>query len=453
MRVFGSRGLALGILSAIWVSLGGGVGAGASSAWARARVLPTVEPGPNDQATDLPGTRIQYDTLQAMEQARLVSGMMVEAPWSGDYWPIYQGVIARRYADPEFPGRDWKTGFLWAKREVGSGHCSVDQLSPAEKYDLLVGDPQYTLTRTMWSEGARYQDHDGKVEPWMGICEGWAGAAIAVPRPRHAVTVIAADGKTRIPFTPDDVKALASLLWSRGNVEKVLIGGRCNDKNPPRDAGGRPVNPDCQDTNPATWHLSVVHRIGAAHQGLVMDANFDYEVWNHPIYSYIYEYYNPATGAETASLAEAVVARQAWAQDPYARFRSPRSVSIAGIKMTVDFVSETAASDAKRDDPSRDFHRRATYVYDLELDATGRIVGGEWHGNVHPDFLWAAVAGKPARSQGDLYLDGTGDRSRWDGMNAVPVAWRQIAPATSKLGQPLERVVSALVVLSRLGSN
>lgn len=430
-----------------------GVALGPSSAWARPRVLPTIEPGPNDQASDLPGTRIQFETLQAMEQARLVSGMMIEAPWSGDYWPIYQGVIARRYADPEFPGRDWKSGFLWAKREVGSGRSSVDRLSPAEKYDLLVGDAQYTLTRTMWSEGARYQDHDGRVEPWMGICEGWAAAAIAVPRPRHTVTVIAVDGRTRIPFTPDDLKALTSLLWSRGEVEKVLIGGRCNDRNPRRDPTGRPVNADCQDTNPATWHLAVVHRIGAAHQGLVMDANFNYEVWNHPIYSYIYQYYNPATGAETARLADAIATRASWTQDPYSRFRSPRSVSIVGVKMTVNFVSETQASEAKHDDPSRDFHQSATYVYDLELDAAGRIVGGEWRGNVHPDFLWATVPGRTARSQGDLYLDGAGDRSRWDGMNEVPAAWRQVAPSTSKLGQPLERVVSALLVLSRLGSN
>ena len=449
----GSWGRGLGILTAFIACIGAGFGTGTPDAWARARVLPTVEPGSNDQASDLPGTRIQFDTLPALEQARLISGMMLEAPWSGDYWPIYQGVIARRYADPEFPRNDWKAGFLWAKREVGSGHCSVEKLSPAEKYDLLVGDAQYTLTRAMWTEGARFQDQSGKVEPWMGICEGWAGAAIAVPRPRHAVTVIAADGRTRIPFYPDDIKALASLLWSRGNVEKKLIGGRCNERSPARDAGGRPTNPDCQDTNPATWHLAVAHRIGAAHQGLVMDASFDYEVWNQPIYSYIYEYYNPATGAETTNLSEAVVARSAWAQDPYARFRSPRSVSIAGIKMTVDFVSETAASDAKGDDPSRDFHRRATYVYDLELDAHGKIVGGEWHNSVHPDFLWATASGKTARSQGDLYLDGAGDRSRWDGMSTLPAAWRQVAPATSKLGQPLERVVSALVMLSRIGAN
>ncbi len=31
---------------------------------------------------------------------------------------------------------------------------------------------------------------------------------------------------------------------------------------------------------------------------------------------------------------------------------------------------------------------RRTYEYTLELSAEGEILGGEWQGTDHPDFLW-----------------------------------------------------------------
>ena len=53
-------------------------------------------------------------------------------------------------------------------------------LSPAEKYDLLVGDANYGLTKQMWNAGKGYHDRYGSVESWMGYCHGWAPAAYAV---------------------------------------------------------------------------------------------------------------------------------------------------------------------------------------------------------------------------------------------------------------------------------
>ena len=56
------------------------------------------------------------------------------------------------------------------------------QLSPAEKYDLLSEDPGFTLTGESWS---RYDTHVAEYGgvtdawTWMGICNGWAPAALA----------------------------------------------------------------------------------------------------------------------------------------------------------------------------------------------------------------------------------------------------------------------------------
>ena len=59
---------------------------------------------------------------------------------------------------------------------------TVGLLSPSEKYDLLVGDKNFTLTKAMWNEGLGYYNRNGSVERWMGICHGWAIAAYMYPR-------------------------------------------------------------------------------------------------------------------------------------------------------------------------------------------------------------------------------------------------------------------------------
>lgn len=43
---------------------------------------------------------LKYDDLDQMRSARLESAQLRKQPWSGWYWPIYQGGLAYRYADP-----------------------------------------------------------------------------------------------------------------------------------------------------------------------------------------------------------------------------------------------------------------------------------------------------------------------------------------------------------------
>ena len=129
------------------------------------------------------------------------------------------------------------------------------------------------------------------------------------PRPAKPATLPGVSGG-KITFYPADIKALASLLWASASTVTRFIGGRCNDKNPATDANGRVISAKAFDTNPGTWHLSIVNQLGVARRSLVMDATYDYVVWNQPVAGYEYRYFNPQTMRLAKTLEDATVERR-----------------------------------------------------------------------------------------------------------------------------------------------
>ncbi len=392
-------------------------------------------------------------TLEEMEKQNLTKAETPQQPWSDSYWPLFNGQIAFRYADPGFPvkSEDWKVKNDYMLGE-GARVTNVDLLSPAEKYDLLVGDAGKSLMHEALSEGEQYYRASGKVEAWMGICNGWAPAAYMVERPANAVTVMAADGKTKITFNPADIKALNSLLWAMNSPQVRFIGGRCDQKHPKTDPNGRIKDQDCFDTNPGTWHQAIVNQIGVSKRSFTMDVAFDYEVWNQPLKGYSYTYFNPATLKPVKNLKDAVVDIRDVTNDKFANYRSKRSQYLVGISMNVSYVVETDPTDIKSNGPSDDELENVTYEYDLELDGNMNIIGGEWYENAHPDFLWTPGPNEKARTAADEILDSNGSaRKRWDGSNPIPREWSEVAPRASESGTPVATIVEALVELSRRG--
>ena len=159
------------------------------------------------------------------------SGQTASEPWSSTYWPIKNGILSVRYADNEKNTitDDNGNSLVW-KDSVGKYSEPRDNqaalatgednyhnyintyFSPAEKYDLLVGDTQaFTLTNNNKHQGTHYEDSNGDVESWMGICHGWAPAAFSLPRPQNDVELLAADGKTKVKFYADDIRGLAHM--------------------------------------------------------------------------------------------------------------------------------------------------------------------------------------------------------------------------------------------------
>ncbi|MCI5146090.1 MAG: hypothetical protein D3923_11310, partial [Candidatus Electrothrix sp. AR3] len=406
----------------------------------------------NDQADGFVDS-FSHSGLQSMEGNGLMHARLNESPWSDDYWAIYLGVLGKRYADPHFPGSsDWNANYNYTQNNpaaaiLANGNTdAVNRLSPSEKYDILVGDSRYSLTKKMWEEGKGYYLSRGSVETWMGICHGWAPAAYMLPRPTGSATVLAVDGRTYITFYPSDIKALASLLWAKAAPQMQFIGGRCNDLNPPKDSTGRILSKQCFDTNPGSWHLAVVNQIGASQRSMVMDATYDYQVWNQPVVGYNYSYFNPATRSYASSLAGATVARADFQHDKFAQYRSPETDSIAGISMEVSYTVETAPTHNSTDGSHRDMIKKVNYMYDLELNFTGKIIGGEWYQNAHPDFLWTPARGKRALTPWEARSPLAGI---WQSNQPIPEQWQQIATITSEYSKtPLAIIVEQLIAFS-----
>jgi hypothetical protein len=391
-------------------------------------------------------------SLREMEKKKLRKAALDETPWSDHYWAIFSGQVAFRYADPNLDkSKSWRKYRTYSEKndfmeifEKGDLDA-IDVLSPAEKYDLLVGDKKGSLTESNWADGESYYKTSGKVEDWMGICHGWAPASYMVARPKHTIELVAADGRTMLNFYPSDIKGLASLLWAKGQNESRFAGARCNDRKPERDSYGRVLSDECFDTNPGTWHLSVVNQIGVSRRSFVIDATYDYEVWNQPVYSYEYSYFNPQTREEVRTLKQATVPMTEFTEDKFKKYRSKDAVAAVGIAMDLTYVKETEPTHAVTDSPDKDYVSTVRYLYDLELDEDGNIIGGEWYHVAHPDFLWTPAPGDLPTTAGDRLVGG-----HWRGTTPMPETWRKAAHTTSNsAGAPLAKIVKILSEIAR----
>ena len=299
-------------------------------------------------------------------------GKLTYKPWSDYYWPIATGGVSLRYGDPDFEellaeenskeeGVSYERVINYYQQPADflklqpftadERQKQLDMYSPAEKYDLLVGSKDFQLTNYVKDQGRKYMDENGTVAMWMGICHGWAVAAYASPRPARTIAVKALDGKTTINFYPHDLRALVSLKWASASSWKgMFIGGRCNISEHPEDDDdkklnideetGRVLDAECFDTNPGTWHTVITNKIGRYNESFIMDATFDAEVWNQPVYSYKVQYYHPRT-EKPGALAESIMPIDEQWQDTFAKFRqNEKAKNIVVVEMKVTYVAE-----------------------------------------------------------------------------------------------------------------
>lgn len=384
-----------------------------------------------------------FKTLTQIEAAGLLKNRMRNGLWSGYSWPLYRGGIGQRYADPGFPrSKDWLENFNFVSLTDFLFEQNTRVLSPAEKYDLLLGDPLKSLTTAMWRRGEYFHRRDGRVERWFGFCHGWSVASLTMARPTRAIKVRSRHGQL-VTFYPSDVKALMGVLWAEGELPVAFAGGRCNVKDPERDELGRVIEPRCQDVNPGEWHLTLINRL-AQQRSFVFDATFDYEVWNHPVLGYEYTYFNPQTKKATAGLVDATVPVLAFTADKFKRYRSPHAVSVVGIGMTLTYLRGTYPRERRLESEKHDSVKSVAYVYDLELDERGNIIGGEWYSSRHPDFLWAAQPGAEPIGEGDALAT-----EAWTD-HEPPASWAAASAVSAKKLQPLSKVIQELTRRSQV---
>ena len=477
--------------------------------------LSTVPSSVNSELTYFMGRDNVVTNLQQIEKlGRLMVGQINQDVWSDSYWNDIQGGIAAPYADSGALGmflpfgnlrvtgnKDLfysKHAVLWDSTAALTDE-QIEKMSPAEKYDLLVGDTDFTLSRTVWdgveflhknkpkftASGQFLYDENGNMlyEPkkaaitpfWQGICNGWAAASLNLDRPLHSFVLTNARGQ-RIKFYPTDVQALASQLWARSYINGALDGDgpdarpvirhsgyRCNTGTIARDfLTGRAKNPACNDVNPAVWHLAVINRVGIDKEGFIADTRTADSVWNHPIKSYSYSYYNVLSG-DYAGFENGKV--PVGDVSDFRKYRAPGTKYIIGVEMTAKFLNNIDAEVRESFSSEDDHWGEETYTYDLELDADYNVIGGEWRPQGrpdptrigdnaqnpnrldHPDFIWSPLPGWKAFAIGDRLMGV--DYGTWDGNGAVPPGVRAGAVKSSKVSQPLAEIVDLLISQSR----
>jgi hypothetical protein len=178
--------------------------------------------------------------------------------------------------------------------------------------------------------------------------------------------------------------------------------------------------------------------MGIHKRSFVLDATYDFEVWNFPMFSYKYRYFNPQTWQESATPEAALVPYSRFTVDKFKEFRNPKTVSVIGIFMDVTLVKEMVPNQRSVDTtpPTKTLR----LVYDLELDSDKNVIGGEWYQNAHPDFIWSYAKNTQAISKEDPALANV----RWNKSQPIPEAFTSVAQQSSAQGVPLWSFLSKL---------
>lgn len=319
----------------------------------------------------------RFDALPTQATAQTI-------PWSDDYWSTRHGQTSFRWQTTQrnMSYRSYLYTLPSAGQLASFGEADLARLSPAEKYDLLTGRSDLPLTR---ADRQRTLDgvRGGDVPAWYGLCHGWAPASFMEPQAQQSVARTLPDGR-KLTFLPSDIHALMTRFYGDYHYtgRTTLLGGRCES-----DGRGRSGDVNCRDVNPGAFHLVLVHQLAEKGESFVAELDNGSEVWNHPVYGYSFQYSRLRAFRPLGDIGRA-------------RFRAPGTAYLVDVRLSLQYVTESMP--AARPQPAA----RKTMVldYSLELDDQQRIIGGEWHTDVHPDFLWR-LDRKPAAGDALAGLD------------------------------------------------
>ncbi len=396
---------------------------------------------------------LQLRSLKLIEASGLQQARLENIPWTSINWPHRLGGIARPSNDPKFDRYasqlkdpvskiddtiDYLSN-LWPLDRTTLLNLPLESrklFSPSIKYDLLVGDSEFSLTRQVFEQLRDLKDRKA-ITLWSGLCHGMAPAALALSRPIKPVNAVTASGQV-IPFYPEDLEALISLLWSNSYIHTNdqlirVYGEQCQSKNETNVTN----TPRCRGINPAFLHLLLVNLIGVEKHGLIVDRSLN-SVLNVPVFGYRFQYFNPLTGQKTGRFLDSLVS--ASVSEPKMSSllaRADKLTShVVGIEMTIQFRDELTELDhTPRTVDSIPFIREQTFRYTLELDNDSMILGGEWYGPSrlnHPDLAWYIEPGTLAYSFVDFDLPNkSAVEASSLSQRALPPEWAVLAKKAS----------------------
>lgn len=274
--------------------------------------------------------------------------------WSSDYWARNKGGINYRWNSARPTGFNLRSPTKDQAMMMTSAELAA--LAPSEKWDLFNGRYDYPLRKKVAAYASPSRPS------WEGICDGWAGAALNHDEPRP-LTIANPDG-IQIPFGSSDIKGLLSWYYAKEySGGFAMMGRRCN--------GSNTTSSDrCNhDMNAGAFHIVLANRLGIEGISFIADMDRYAEVWNHLAFDF-------SSRIVSSNL-------------------TPRSTSAMGtvkvvrVRSTVDYVflltrntwEPVLGTNGQRT-------RSRTYEYYLDLNAEGRIIGGDWITSQRPDFLW-----------------------------------------------------------------
>ena len=185
--------------------------------------------------------------------------------------------------------------------------------------------------------------------------------------------------------------------------------------------------------------------MGIQKKSFVIDATFDLQVWNQPVYSYDMSYFNILNDTKGSMEASKVkVGDISNSREAVMKFIhkmvNPKATHLVGVSMNVAYIAETNPS---HDAPGADRKVKVNYVFTLELDDNNTIIGGEWLNNQHPDFVWTPADGAKPLNEEDMQISSSiqGDISSPEVLQKIT----QYAASASAKGEVLDIVIEYLV--------
>jgi hypothetical protein len=330
-----------------------------------------------------------------------LKGEAANKAWPDTYWPTYQDSTNARWQgkdelsplekyDAAFNGWEIEPGFM-DLAPYDAGNCEdgfdkdyYEKLGPAARW-MSNNKGNKKARDLVYRNGSETPVCDDEtkdaVETWWGLCHAWAPAAVNEPEPTYPVTV------NGVTFYQADIKGLIQTVYD--SSRSIILGGRCNSKDVERDEQNRPIDENCRDTNAGSFHVIMSNFLGIHKMGFLEDRTYDYQVWNQPVQRF------EVTQLTEVNL-EKALELVGLEGDTYTY--NDEAVKFAEVFATLTYITESDAEARALVPELAQYERTDNYVYLLEMDADGEIIGGEWlqgRGgetrwgvSEQPDFLW-----------------------------------------------------------------
>ena len=138
-------------------------------------------------------------------------------PWAGNYWPVYEDSINKKWAGAGSDAASTKYGKAFGVTGVEdavSRYHGIDAQST--RTACTTDEPVQQRSSASRARCAPGQTSGRCIPTWWGICHAWAPAAILLPEPKKAVTY------NGVEFKVQDIKALLTLVHDRTETQVRL---------------------------------------------------------------------------------------------------------------------------------------------------------------------------------------------------------------------------------------